>query len=83
VYRGLVEHFLKCGSTALNKVTVKATNSLLVRGRWDDNSRVIAVKSIIEPKEITVSALDFELRLLVSLRSSLFLGQSQLRQLGI
>jgi hypothetical protein len=71
VYRGLVEHFLECGSAAFNKITVKATNSLLVWGRWDDYSRVVAVECVVEPEEITVSAFDLELRLLVSLGSGL------------
>jgi len=73
VYRGLVEHLLQSSSSALNKVAIETTDSLLLRRRWNHNSRVVAVKSSVKPKEIAISALDFELGLFISLGSRLFL----------
>jgi hypothetical protein len=76
VYRGLVKHLLKSSSSALNKIAVEATDSLLLRRRWNHNSRVVAMESRVKPEKIAISALDFELGLLISLGSGLFLRVS-------
>ncbi len=61
----LVEHLLQGRTPSLDKVTVEPADCLLIRGRWNNAARAISMKSIVQPKEVSVSALDLELWLLV------------------
>jgi hypothetical protein len=63
----LVQHLLQGGAAAFDKVAVKAANGLLLGRGWYDVAGVVSMKGSVEPEEVTITALDLKLRLLVSL----------------
>lgn len=64
---GLVEHSLQCSSSRLDKVRIESTDDLLVRWRWHDDTRVVAVQLVVEPEEVTVAAGNGEIGIAVGL----------------
>lgn len=57
----LVDHALQRRAAGLNKVLIKSAHGLFLWRRRNDDTRVVAIKHIIQPQEVTVPAGNFKL----------------------
>lgn len=74
VRRNLVQHPLKGSPPRLDEVRIETAHRLLLWRRGDNNTGVVVVHRIIEPKEVTVSAADSKLRLSVGFGGRLYIA---------
>jgi hypothetical protein len=61
----LVQHFFQRLATRFHKVAFEPSHCLLLWRRRNDNTRIVSVQSIVQPKEIAISPLHLEIGLFV------------------